>query len=82
MSPGHIEKYRVKEILSGETVDGSFYCQELVPVNITFEPGERKIEKIYSFRMEDNYEYVQVKFEGDQKKKWIKYGDLLVPKHE
>ena len=79
MSPGHIEKYRVKEFLSGEVLDGSFYSQELVPVNVAFDQKGKKIEKIYSFRLEDNIEYVQVKYEGESKKTWKKYSDLLTP---
>ena len=79
MSPGHIEKYRVKEFLSGEELDGSFYSQELVPVNVILDQKGKKVEKIYSFRLEDNIEYVQIKYEGESKKTWKKYSDLLTP---
>ena len=77
MSAGHVEKYRIKEFFTNENLWGSWYKQELAPINIVFSKATKKIEKIYSFRLDNNIEYVQLSYYGDKRKYWKKYSDLL-----
>ena len=69
--------YHLNDLLTREPIIGSWYQEELQPVNIDRQDLP-KIEHIYQTRW-DAYgqEEVQVKFEGPGRKVWVKYDDLI-----
>ena len=76
---GGIPTYQLKELLTQEPLRGSFYTQELQPVTLLKSlSGQRKIEKIHSFRMVDNVEQVLVSYKNQKLKQWINYSDLVM----
>ena len=77
---GGVPVYHLKELLTQESLRGSFYTQELQRVTLQPVPSENKIERIHSFRMVDNVEQVLVSYKDRKQKQWINYSDLLMSK--
>ena len=75
---GGVPVYFLQELLTKEPIEGSFYEQEMkkviLPAN---QPPVKDIENIYSFRMMDNKEQVQVSYPGVKGKHWINYSNLI-----
>ena len=75
---GGVPVYYLKELLTEEPIQGTFYEQEIKLVNLPpNQPPVRNIEKIYSFRMMDNKEQVQVSYPGTKGKQWVDYSQLI-----
>ena len=75
---GGVPVYFLQELLTKEPIEGSFYEQEIKKVILpTNQAPVKNIENIYSFRMMDNKEQVQVSYPGMKGKHWINYSDLI-----
>lgn len=72
-----IPMYYLKELLTGEEIEGGFYGPELQPVEID-QNKVAKIDKIYGIRLNpENQQEIKAKFNGEKQAKWILYKDLL-----
>lgn len=79
ISPGGVPVYKLKELITKESLTGRFYEQELMPVSID-QSQLPKIDKIHKIRYEPRgvNEEVLVTYSNDPgKKTWLKYDDLI-----
>lgn len=75
---GGVPVYHLAELLTKESLRGSFYSEELQPVSVLdTQRSGKKVQKIHSFRMVDNTEQVLVNYEGEKTKVWVNYTDLI-----
>jgi hypothetical protein len=74
---GGLYVFYLKELLTGEPLQGLFYQAELKHAQIAGKSELPKIEKIHGFRFVDNKEEVKVNYEGNNAKVWIPYANLI-----
>ena len=78
---GGVPVYFLQELLTKEPIQGAFYEQEMKLVNLPpNQPPVKNIDKIYSFRMLDNKEQVQVSYPAGGSrggKEWVDYSELI-----
>ena len=80
MKVGAIPSYRIREVVTQESVSGYFYEPELKPVYLDpKKPVRNDIQKIHSFRLSPtNVTQVKVSFtDGPKQRTWLDYNDLL-----
>ncbi len=68
--------YFLKELLTGDEIKGSFYFEELRPVEID-KNNLPKVEGIYGIRLDNDKEQVNIKLAGASRRKWMDYDDLI-----
>jgi len=85
MSGGGVAMYNVKELLTGESLEGRFYEEELLPVSINKQAQLPKVDKIHRIRYDPSGvdEEVLVSYSNKPgKKTWLKYSDLIPYKND
>ncbi len=69
--------YKLKELLTDESLIGTFYSAELKPVEID-RTKLPKVSKIYGIRLHNDTQEVQVSLNNEKKRQWLEY-DSLIP---